>query len=276
MLDHEISIDVDSEALASRLSFLGQGAIQDVAIAQTIAFRVETLAREFRIFEDDRLVDVELSTDMVLEWIHESLHRRLFAAIARRGWVRLHSGLARWNDRRLLIVGEKGSGKTTLLTKLVVEGVDVEGDEWVVLEGPNVAAFPRRLRIKEGTADLVPAVRPLIRECPSVVDEWGTPVFAWEPRRDSGVWRTGFAPVSDVVYIEANHGGRSRLVSIPRHLMARRVMGEVLLDDPEDRSWIGPVCATLAGADCYELRLGDLDLALEQLRDNLVGRREAP
>jgi hypothetical protein len=269
LLDHRVVLEADSAEVAARMAYLVQDAVQDAEVTTTVVYRVETESGRSRIYEDGALVDEVLGAGLALEAVHIRLHASVFDAFAARGWVRLHAGLASLAGRRVLFVGAKASGKTTLLARLALDGALVEGDEMVVIDSGLVAAFPRRLRIKVGTVDLLPAIAPLIADAPSVNDEWDTPVFAWAPRVGGRPWRTSFGPVHDVVCIEPNHGGRSRLVAIPGHVAAERVMREVFADS-RDRSWLAPVCATLAAATSHELRLGDLDGAVEQLRTCLV------
>ena len=265
VLDHSVVIETDSDSVAALLAYLSQTSVQDIPVTSVIRYSVCRTTDGFAVAEDGRLLDVEFSAASVLEQIHRRMHRRVFEAAAGRGWVRLHAGLASWLDTRFLVVGSKGSGKTTLLSRLALGGAEVEGDEIVMIAGDLVAAFPRRLHVKEGTTDLVPGLAAALDDVPSVDSGTGGLVYAWDPGVSGFPWRTRFAAIDWVLLLEPNHGGQSRVIPRARHEIAPLVMREVLVDDPSDRSWLGPVCAVLAGAQSYELRLGRLDQAVEQL-----------
>lgn len=195
------------------------------------------------------------------------LHGMVFRDVraASPGAPLLHGATIVGPHGRMILVGSKGTGKTTLTLHLVALGWRVEGDEHLVIDAADVVARPRTLRIKPGTLALVPALADAVRRCPSV-DSWdGLPIYAVAPSIAGLPWRIERGRLDHLVFLEANHGGRSMMRPIGPDEAMRRLLGEALLP-PSGVAGAAARLRTLATTrPAWRLSVGDLDGAVRHL-----------
>jgi hypothetical protein len=209
------------------------------------------------------------------EWILSALHRRFFeeTVSAEAGACLVHCATIvhpRRPTARILVVGEAGAGKTTLTLKLLDAGYAVEGDEHFIVWASQTIARPRTLRVKGGSLALVPRLAEAIAASPRV-DFWdGAPLYAVDPAIAGRPWRIAAGTVADILFLEPNHGGLSRIKPITAHEGLRRLVAETQLPPGAVGAAFARLREIVARARLFALLLGDLDRALWQI-GNVIG-----
>lgn len=182
--------------------------------------------------------------------------RREFA-----GCALIHGGTISAADRHILVVGDKGAGKTTLLLHLAAAGVSVAGDEHMVIDGLTGIPRPRTLRVKDSALGLLSTeVAAAVEACPSTQDWHGTRVFAVPPDQFGTRWIIRPAPISDIVFLEPNHGGRSALAPISANAALDRLFpGNVVLPDAGKVQALAGLRSLVTSARLWVLTNGKID-----------------
>lgn len=173
----------------------------------------------------------------------------------------LHGATVMIGGRRVLLVGHKGAGKSTLALHLVLAGHDVEGDEHLVVRDSEVVARPRTLRVKEGSLRLVAAVPEQVWEAPRVHNWDGSIIRAISPEVGGRPWVIRPGRLDAMVFLVANHGGRSAARPIPGKDAFGRLMGEVMLPRTGVATAAGRLRRVAMEVPAYQLLLGDLATA---------------
>ncbi len=178
----------------------------------------------------------------------------------------IHGASVLIDGRRFIITGEKGAGKTTLMLSLLQNGHKVEGDEHVLLEPDAVIARPRTLRVKPGSLRLLPDLPRAILDTPTI-DLWdGGYIHAVSPALFGRPWVLRAGRLDGLVFIAANHGGRSVAKKLTPDEAFRRLMRTVIFPGASLLAETVRVRRVVAEAPAYELRLGDLSQAEFQLK----------
>lgn len=178
----------------------------------------------------------------------------------------IHGASVVLNGRRFVITGDKGAGKTTLMLALLRAGHDVEGDEHVVLEPDGAIARPRTLRVKPGSLRVVSGLPAGIEQSPTI-DLWeGGSIHSINPAIFGRPWIVRSGGLDGLVFIAANHGGRSVVARLSANDAFQRLMGTVMFPGKSILSETVRVRRLVAEAPAFELRLGDLTQAEFHLR----------
>lgn len=173
----------------------------------------------------------------------------------------LHGATVVVGGRRLLLVAHKGAGKSTLSLHLALHGHGVEGDEHLVVRAAEVVARPRTLRLKSGTLSLIAGLPAAILDAPSVANWDGGLIRAVSPALAAGTWVIRPGPLAGIVFLVANHGGRSAARRIGIEDAFRRLMREVLLPPGGVAVAAGRIRQLSQATPAYQLLLGDLETA---------------
>jgi len=170
----------------------------------------------------------------------------------------IHGATVVIEGKRFVITGDKGAGKTTLMLSLLAAGIEVEGDEHLVLEPETVIARPRTLRVKPGTFRLLKGLPASIAETPTI-DIWeGGYIHAVSPRLFGRPWVVRPGSLDGIVFLEPNHGGRSVAVPISANEAFRRLMRTVYFPRVSVLAETVRLRRLVAEVPAYALRLGDL------------------
>jgi hypothetical protein len=207
---------------------------------------------------------IEGSANNLLSALHQLVMQDLIDAEAGAPFV--HGATVLVSDRRLLMVAQKGSGKSTLALHLAVQGHLVEGDEHLVIREREVVARPRTLRLKSGTLSLVAGLPPSVWDAPSIASWDNSPIRAVSPAIGGQEWVIRPGRLSGIVFLVANHGGRSAARRIAAEDAFRRLMQDVLLPSAGVAMAAGRLRQLAAATPAYQLLLGNLDVAEWHLR----------
>jgi hypothetical protein len=170
---------------------------------------------------------------------------------------------------RAALIGAKSNGKTTLALHLVGKGFAVEGDEHLMV-GDLVVARPRTLRVKQGSFKLVPALAGRIANCPSITTWDGVSVHAVDPAIAGRPWRIERGRLDHLVFVEANHGGRSVMTPIDREAAFRLLVSQSLMPPRGVAAAVGRLRHLATTLPAFRLWLGDLDGAERHLKQALA------
>lgn len=178
----------------------------------------------------------------------------------------IHGATVVVEGRRVLMVGHKGCGKSTFSLHLAMAGHDVEGDEHLMIRESEVIARPRTLRVKQGSLGLVASLPPAILGAPSILNWDGTAIRSVSPAVGGRPWVIRAGRLDAIVFLVANHGGRSAARRITGNDAFGRVMGEIMLPRTGVAAATGRLRRLALEVPAYQLLLGDLDTAEWHLR----------
>lgn len=202
-----------------------------------------------------------------------AMHRIVLADVVAHhpGAPIIHGATVIVDGRRLLLVGHKGSGKSTLALHLAASGHDVEGDEHLLLLEDGVVARPRTLRIKEGSLRLVERVPDAVWQAPSLTNWDGAVIRAVSPVLFGRPWVIQRGTLDGIVFLMANHGGRSTARRIRPEDVFGRLMGNVMLPTTGIAAAAGRLRQIATTTPAHQLLLGDLKAAEWHLRHVAAG-----
>lgn len=260
----EFEIRTNSRELIDRLSLITQRAEQDVPVVERRTATIDWTGEEFSINIDGVDPDFEMSVTSALETLYQHLHSRAIAALPDHIPIKAASGMHA--GRAFLIIGPERAGKTTLALGLMLEGVDITGDELVLLHDGKAHAFPRKFHAREESLGRLPKLRLIAKFAGSVTNPQAGRIVALDPLEFGKPWRIAPASVSTILYIEPNFGGRSALRRSGKVEMVRRVLPHCASPVSGRRAWLGDLSATVDGADTFVMELGELDSAVVAIK----------
>ena len=252
----EISIATTCPDIAEKLDYVAVGATQQYPVSRQIAYRVERTDDQYLVWEDEDVWFRDGSADRVLI----ELFRRMYAVVyaEMRGCPRLHAGCGGYQGRLFLAAGPKGVGKSTLMSRLLFEGFTVFGDEIVLGLGREVIALPRRFHLKAPGLDLLPQVAALAARLPFVMGDGGHKIIAFDPTDAGFPWAIRPGKPEAIFFLQPNHGGPTTVEPCPKVTMIQSLMTQSALDGDDGGAWIRSLGTLVSGAECYNLRVGNL------------------
>ena len=195
-----------------------------------------------------------------LDHLYTVAYRHAFTTLPESALL-LHGATISFESRRALLVGPPRAGKTTLATRFLLDGVEASGDEYAVLDGSQLSAFPRRFHLKEGTLRMLPALRPLLPDLPSIQTPSGR-VVALQPTDLGLPWVLDPAPVDLILLLEPDHGGQTMIGEITAHELVHALMRQTFVPAGRTDRWIASLSELANGADFSRLIVGDLENAV--------------
>jgi hypothetical protein len=268
LLACEFEIRTNSQDVAHGLSYITQRAEQDVPVVQHRTMTVTWTADEFQL-SGDGIDDFELSATSAVETLYQHLHHGAIAAMP--DHIRMRAATGMHAAQSFLIVGPPRAGKTTLALRLMLGGLDISGDELALLHEGMVVAFPRKFQVAEDSLALMPNLTIMQPYTPAIINPQESRFVGLDPPGFGKPWRIAPAPVSAVLYIEPNFGGRSTLRRSGKVEMVRRVLPHCALPISGRQDWLGDLCATINRAEAFVIELGDLNSASSAIIEVLSG-----
>lgn len=250
-------IDVTDPGARTALRCLVTDARQQLPPRLEMRYAIKRTEEGYALLEQGDQVGFQSNTTDLLDWIYTRIYRRALEYASLCGWVRLHGGLVALADgRRVLLAGTTQSGKTTTIIRLLLDGAQVHGDEYVLVRDAVAIAVPRLMRLEPRTIALLPelALAQLLPELPD-----GSARML-DPSWIAGDWSIDAGPIDEVIVLDGR-GQRARL----QPAAATDVMPELVaeaLPNGEDTATVLRQIARILGpagastARCWRLTAG--------------------
>ncbi|MGI9522095.1 MAG: hypothetical protein ACR2PG_10640 [Hyphomicrobiaceae bacterium] len=249
----KVVIKHEDPAISETFRYVVEHAEQALRIRKVLTYDVRG-SGPWKILEEGDHLDTFESMGEVLDVIYSRVYQRVFERLMLCEWIALHAALVTINGRRTMLLGHKGAGKTTLTLRLMYAGHRVEGDEMVLVKGGRAIALPRRFHLKPKTEQLVPEVRNLVPNMSSAGSGHEI-VRAFDPLEAGFAWGITISSVDRVIWIEPNHGGRTKLTRKGSFATLQNILERSFSGSQTHRILVREV-TKLAKSGGYELILG--------------------
>ena len=241
-----------------RLRYIGHRARQDFPLAERHWAHLHVEGPHCTLSDDSGEPSAQESDDAILGTLYQRMHRTALAALP--DHIRIHAASGMTEDGLFMLVGPKRAGKTTLILHLLSRGVEVLGDELVLLNSGNAVTFPRRFFVREGSLKLLPDVAALRDSAPFVRNPEEGRMIAVDPQHLGQDWSIRPARLAHVLYIEPAHDRpQTEILPCAKIDMIRRVMVESTSPQSGRHNWIADLSASIDGARTSIVRLGGLE-----------------
>jgi sulfur transfer complex TusBCD TusB component (DsrH family) len=268
MLACEIQVQTESTAFADRLRYLVQHASQDHEITDRAVYEIAYDGDDIVLREDGAVAVIEHNSEILFEALFKKIHQRALAALPND--IRIHAASGIHNGRMFVLVGNPHAGKTTLAIHLLSAGMEIIGDELVMLRDGLAVAFPRKFYPRETSFELLPDFKDAAVSLPLVYDSDGMRRLAVDPIVFGHSWKIARLPIGNIFYLDPNFGSPTTIKRCTKIDMVRLVMEQCGPPPSRRANWIGDLCAVVNGASTRILELGDLDSALAIIRQELA------
>jgi hypothetical protein len=262
-----VEIRTDLAGFASKLRYLAQHADQDHVVTDHANFDVVREGESYVVREDGAVIFAETSGEIAFSSLFQRIHARAFAALP--DDIRIHAASGIDQGRMFLLVGNPLSGKTTLALHLLLEGMEMVGDELVLLRDGVAVAFPRKFYPRESSLALLPDLKLAGSDLPFVIDSHGARRVAIDPAALGRPWRIARAPVNAVFYLDPDFSRKTRLYPCTKVDMVRLVIEQCTPPLSRRTGWIADLCAMVNGADVWMIAVGDFASIAVDIRDYL-------
>jgi hypothetical protein len=264
LLGCEFTFRTNSEMVWNLLRAITPHAKQNMPVTLRFDLSVTWSKDEFRILGEG-IDDFEFSPVMTVQAVYQAMQDLTLAAVP--DHIPMAAALGIDREKCFLLVGR---GKTTLSVRLMLASMDLAGDALALLRNGYATAFPRKFLLRPDSLALLPEIG-TINSLAEVPPE--NQLMLLDPHDFGRPWRIAPTPVSTIVYIEPNYGGRSRLLRCGKLEMTRRVTPYCAMPRSGRRDWIGDLSDTVDRAENLIVELGDLDTAAAVLGDALLADR---
>ena len=262
-----MEIRTELAEFARRLRLFTQHADQDHVVTDHADFDVAREGENYILREDGAVTFAGRAVETALSALFERMHARAFAALP--DDIRIHAASGIDRGRMFLLVGNPWSGKTTLALHLLLEGMEMVGDELVLLRNGLAVAFPRKFYPRESSLALFPVLRLAASDLPFVADPHGEKRIAIDPAGLGRPWKIARAPVTAVFYLDPDFSRKTKLYPCTKVEMVRLVMEQCTPPLSRRKGWIADLCAMINGAAARMIAVGDFSSIAVDIRDSL-------
>ena len=262
-----VEIRTDLPDFAHRLRYGTQHADQDHVVTDHAGFDVAREGETYIVREDGAVTFAGRAVEMAFAALFERIHARAFAALP--DDIRIHAASGVHQGRMFLLVGNPFSGKTTLALHLLLEGMEMVGDELVLLNNGLAVTFPRKFYPRESSLALLPGLKLAGSNLPFVFDTHGEKRLAVDPAAFGRPWRIARAPVKAVFYLDPDFSRKTRLYPCTKVEMVRLVMEQCTPPLSRRKGWIADLCAMINGAAARMIAIGDFSQIAVDIRKSL-------
>lgn len=264
LLSCEFEIRTNSQDVIDHLSTFTPHAEQDMPIfhriAVTISWSVTWTGDEFRISGDEAEDGFEFTAADAVKTLYRRLHSRAIVAFPDHILISAAIGLHR--GRSFLMIGAEPAGKTALALSLMLEGVEITGDALALLRGGEAFAFPKKFHAPEHCIGQASRLRAIDRFAACVSNPRENQIIVLDPLEFGKRWRIAPAPVSTILFLEPDFGGKPALRRTGKVEIVQRVMPHCAPPLSGRRNWLEDLCATINGAESFVVQVGDVDSAV--------------
>jgi hypothetical protein len=262
-----VEIRTELAEFAHRLRYITQHADQDHMVTDHAEFHVSREGENYVLREDGTVTFAGRAVEMAFVALFERMHARAFAALP--DDIRIHAASGVHQGRMFLLVGDPSSGKTTLALHLLLEGMEMVGDELVLLRKGLAVTFPRKFYPRESSLALLPGLKLAGSDLPFVFDTHGAKRLALDPEALGRRWHIARAPVKAVFYLDPDFSRKTRLYPCTKVEMVRLVMEQCTPPLSQRKGWIADLCAMINAADARMIAVGDFASIAVDIRGNL-------
>jgi hypothetical protein len=262
-----VTLHADPPSLLQPLSHLVVHARDDEPVRDELRFEVSIGEDDkLRVREDDApSARVVCCVEAVLNGITHRIGTRALALHGDK--TCLHSASLGFDGRLLLFAGARGAGKTTLMLRLLLDGADFHGDEYVLVDGDGVArSLPRRLHVKPGTLDHLPEVAAACRGKPRLQMRWDNDFYPFDPVDLGREWRSIEGRPAAILLMTPAFDEPPAIEPMSQIDMVRQLMEQTIGIDASISRKARDLCALARGTPCFHLRVGGLDATAALVR----------
>ena len=246
----------------------GAGEVGDVLTTYTLTSRRssgtqhERRVNRYELFQGASSIQRVRDPGSMLDWVIIDSTRRAIDANER--FVAVHAAVVSDGQRAVVMPAAPDSGKTTLSAGLTRSGFRFLGDEVALVDGSGwVHPFPRPLLIEPPSMAVLAGVLP---ELPPECERFRHrryQVTAEDLRPDS----TGDScPVGLIVFPAYRAGSATQVRPVSRTTALMRLGEQTFNRARIGSAGIGALADVVAGAECFELPIGDLHEAVLAVR----------
>jgi hypothetical protein len=226
----------------------------------------------YELFQDGQSIQRVATPGSMLDWVILDSTRHAVEGLTR--YVGVHAAVASLHGRAVLMPAPPDSGKTTLVAGLTRGGFQFLGDEVALIEPETMLVHPflRPLLIERGSMAVLDG---LASDLPAMYGRFRGVRYqvAAEDLRTGAEGSP--CPIAYAVLPRYREGSATRLQPISRATALMRVW-----DQTFNRSGIGTfgirtLANVLRGAECFELPIGDLHEAIQEIRSLFEPSRDA-
>lgn len=208
--------------------------------------------------------DTTGGVDVMLDAAHAIIRNVLLQDIG--SGLLLHGASLRVAGSNIVLIGEKSAGKTTLSLKALSSGIQVYGDEHVLISASELNTRPRTLRVKEGSIHVVTEMAAAIQQCPALINWDGSRIYSMAPETSDVRWQLAPYSVDHFICLSPNHDGSSDLEQWSSDETFQMAMTQCFLPDEGRGLSLAALHTWIGKAKCWNLRLGNLDQAIGLLQ----------
>lgn len=172
------------------------------------------------------------------------------------GPPRLHGFAANPPGGEAIFVGAQGAGKTTTALALLRAGVEVYGDEKLLILDDGAWVYPRRFHLKKPSLEVFPELRGLFEGRPAFLHFSFLPFVFMDPGDLGHTWRSPHISPTALYYLRPNFGRNSCLEAAPVHELLPLLLGQCVPGKLEFGAHLRRLTALLKKCRTYYLHNG--------------------